>query len=364
MAADTSDASTAAASKGPATVASCVTFLALTWLTVALRFWVRKTMLKTLGLDDWMAGIALIFFTLYCTFLLKIVTLGGGSHVTFDTPEGLRNLGELLKCGNPTKILENKLTGHCIASNVQLGFSNMHVAVSAATDWTLAILPVIILWNANMDRRTKASVGGILMLGAIGSTATLVRFKFESGLFNDADFFFSAANVTITCIVEVGTGITAGSLATLRPLFRCCLSRIRSSFSSRDRSFRYAIEPYTKRRGSGYPDLLSAKSANSYSTYSYDNATTKSDVKLGTIIKDVEFGGDRSPSLRSEEEIGLAVLFPQSRHATNNSAPAPQRRDSDKHEQSFYRIERAAHVRGTYPTADPVYGSEISRELV
>lgn len=70
------------------------------------------------------------------------------------------------QCGNPNKILENKLTGHCQPASVQLGMAYTHAAVQAFTDWSFASLPVVIMWNANMDRRSKVSVAFILMLGA------------------------------------------------------------------------------------------------------------------------------------------------------------------------------------------------------
>ena len=72
----------------------------------------------------------------------------------------------LWQCGNPVNILENKLAGHCQSASAILGMGYTHAAVQAFTDWSFAILPVIILWNANIDLRSKFSVGFILMLGA------------------------------------------------------------------------------------------------------------------------------------------------------------------------------------------------------
>lgn len=48
-------------------------------------------------------------------------------------------------------------------SSVSFYFS----AVSIVTDWTLAILPGILLWNVQMKRRAKASVAMILSLAAL-----------------------------------------------------------------------------------------------------------------------------------------------------------------------------------------------------
>ena len=72
----------------------------------------------------------------------------------------------LFQCGEPTKILENKLAGHCQSAQVQLGMGYTHAAVQALTDWAFAVLPILIMWNAKMDRQSKVSVAFILMLGA------------------------------------------------------------------------------------------------------------------------------------------------------------------------------------------------------
>ena len=54
------DPNSAPASKGPAMVGTSIGFLAIAWLTVLLRFWVRQVMLRSLGVDDWLMGFALV----------------------------------------------------------------------------------------------------------------------------------------------------------------------------------------------------------------------------------------------------------------------------------------------------------------
>ena len=42
-----------------------------------------------------------------------------------------------------------------------------HGAISTWSDWTLGILPAFLVWNLNMNPRTKVSVALILGLGAL-----------------------------------------------------------------------------------------------------------------------------------------------------------------------------------------------------
>lgn len=46
------------------------------------------------------------------------------------------------------------------------------------------------------------------------------------------DFFEVGVNITLWSIIEAGLCITAASLATLRPLFRCCIDTTRRSMTA------------------------------------------------------------------------------------------------------------------------------------
>jgi hypothetical protein len=77
-----------------------------------------------------------------------------------------------------------------------------------------------------MKTKTKLLVGGILAFAAIGSTATVVRMFYLHTLMNGPDFLYATTDVAIWSTVEPGIGITAGSIATLRPLIRDWLWRV------------------------------------------------------------------------------------------------------------------------------------------
>lgn len=77
-----------------------------------------------------------------------------------------------------------------------------------------------------MKVKTKMLVAGILAFAAIGSTATIVRMFYIHTLTNGPDFLYATTDVAIWSTVEPGIGITASSIATLRPLVRHCLWRM------------------------------------------------------------------------------------------------------------------------------------------
>lgn len=71
-----------------------------------------------------------------------------------------------------------------------------------------------------MKTKTKFLVAGILAFAAIGSTGTIVRMFYIDTLMDGPDFLWATTDVAIWSTVEPGIGITAGSIACLRPLFR------------------------------------------------------------------------------------------------------------------------------------------------
>jgi hypothetical protein len=84
---------------------------------------------------------------------------------------------------------------------------------------------------SRLDSRSRRSVSLVTqdihiqrLILRSGSTATIVRIPYIKQLAQD-DFLYSTTDVAIWSTVEPGIGLTASSLATLRPLFRTFFSR-------------------------------------------------------------------------------------------------------------------------------------------
>lgn len=57
--------------------------------------------------------------------------------------------------------------GTCVGASVVSGCTYAHSALSVWADWTLALLPISLVWDLDMNPRTKVSVVIILALGAL-----------------------------------------------------------------------------------------------------------------------------------------------------------------------------------------------------
>ena len=68
--------------------------------------------------------------------------------------------------GTPIETLWGEANGTCnlqLNSNVSFFFS----AIEILTDWSLALLPAVLLWNVQMKGRVKTSVAIILALASV-----------------------------------------------------------------------------------------------------------------------------------------------------------------------------------------------------
>ncbi|KAF2673665.1 hypothetical protein BT63DRAFT_410641 [Microthyrium microscopicum] len=260
----------------PYQIAVTTVFLALAIPSVIVRLWVRKAMSNSLGADDYFMVVALVNFIIYNAALMEIVANGGGTHLSLtDSAASIRaainwttvnevfylstqiflklSLGYfflrvviqkgvrrfviatcclstlvnsyhilyvIFRCGNPKNQADRQLLNLCTSGNVSVALGYEQAAVSTITDLIFAIMPIYLLWNVTMDMRSKISAGLILSLGGFGSICSIVRFLYVKNLGFHDDFFFAAVNISIWSTIELGTGIVAGSLATMRPLLK------------------------------------------------------------------------------------------------------------------------------------------------
>ncbi|OJD34568.1 uncharacterized protein BKCO1_22000102 [Diplodia corticola] len=266
-------------SKAPAELAVCIVFLILTYLTVGARCYVRTSMLKSFGWDDALMVVALAFFNVWAISIIVIAyQYGGGTRVdvigsamhwiivseTFyvitammaKLSLGIFFLRIVIKpwqramvyvvmilialtsifffffliflCGNPKDYLIRYVYDQCAPRHVQSALAYLSASIGAAADWVYALIPIQIVAQANMDMRSKLSVFFILSVGTVGCVCSTIRLKYIGGLVSPTDFFWNAAMISIWSGIECGAGITAGSLATLRPLFKHWIATVRS----------------------------------------------------------------------------------------------------------------------------------------
>ncbi|KAL2808339.1 hypothetical protein BJX63DRAFT_439486 [Aspergillus granulosus] len=139
--------------------------------------------------------------------------------------------------------LDPTIEGSCMSIEIVITMTYVYSAFAALCDFTVGILPIFIVRKLHMRRQTKLAVVGILGMACIASSAVIVRLPFVK-TFRDPDFLYATVDIAIWSNIEAGLGITAGSLATLRPLLRHWLG-----FSTTDDDYNNA-SPFPGRSGS------------------------------------------------------------------------------------------------------------------
>ncbi|KAF2726962.1 hypothetical protein EJ04DRAFT_452312 [Polyplosphaeria fusca] len=262
-----------------------VVLLVLCWSTVALRLWVRLRITKSAGWDDAFMVLTLVFFTCYCSFILVINVTGFMSigptvdsfsemlsyvllsevfyiltTTTLKISLGLFFLRILSKpwqvlvfhvilavsaiygvfyvfiaifqCGDPSTLVATVHdTKQCLPTWFLLTTGYLYGTINVIADWTFVLIPICILAESNMDRRSKIPVIAVMGLGAIGSVSSILRMIYLRGLLFNGDFLHEAVSATIWATAEPGTGIVAASIAILRPLFRQIRGEVREKMS-------------------------------------------------------------------------------------------------------------------------------------
>jgi hypothetical protein len=185
---------------------------------------------------------------------------------------------------------------------------------SAIFDLTVGLLPILLVRNLQMNRRTKIAVAGLLGMACIASVAIIIRIPFVQTI-RDKDFLYATVQIAIWSNIETGLAITAGSLATVRPLFRILHSRNGSSYRIFDSS-----GPQSRKRHHQFS--LGDLESNPSPSHHEHNSNPK-DVRHGTTIsverndavdfmtESTEQLNGKSPSVpvRSLSKIGVHRTF-------------------------------------------------------
>ncbi|KAK0752753.1 hypothetical protein B0T18DRAFT_310225, partial [Schizothecium vesticola] len=141
----------------------------------------------------------------------------------------------LLQCTDIRALWDPTIPMHCWGEDTLHGLSYSNLAVSLFTDLAFALfIPVPMLWNLNVNRRTRLSLVGALGLGTFACAAAFVKIPSLVNYGKTGDWLWDSRDITIWTIVECNIGIVAANLPTLRPLFKTILgSTIGSGDGSR-----------------------------------------------------------------------------------------------------------------------------------
>ncbi|PLB47462.1 integral membrane family protein [Aspergillus steynii IBT 23096] len=148
----------------------------------------------------------------------------------------------IFQCKDIRSIWDQSVKSECFKPPQLLALSYTNTALNILTDLVFAILPVFMLRHLQVNRRVKASLMCILGLGIFACAAACVKVSVLPNYGRTGDFLWDYSDLTIWVVVESNMGIMAGSLPTLKPLFKQVLGSYASR--SKTRPYTYGSKPY------------------------------------------------------------------------------------------------------------------------
>ncbi|GFF25030.1 nitrogen assimilation transcription factor nirA [Aspergillus udagawae] len=129
-----------------------------------------------------------------------------------------------------------KATATCYSTKTYLAIGEFNSAINIVTDFVFATLPVFMFYNIQVNRRTRASLMGILSLGYFACAAAIAKTVYQSRVFEDKDAwrdpkfliwnwyvdpsFDTEHGIDMFNSVELNVGIVAACFPTIKPLVK------------------------------------------------------------------------------------------------------------------------------------------------
>ncbi|KAL7916825.1 hypothetical protein GGI35DRAFT_49796 [Trichoderma velutinum] len=266
--------------RGPQLIAVIAVLLVFSLTAIILRCYVRISLVKAFGVDDYLMVFAMITFILFCAVALTGVHYGTGRHYWDLEPEDIQealkywyfcyiwycvtmiltkiSIGyfllritverihtwiigtvmlltvvtgiifffvTMLQCTPVSYFWDKNQHGSCMNIDIIIILTYIYSTFSVICDFTFALLPIVLIMQLQMNSRTKIALIPIMLMACVASAAVVVRYPYVKD-FKNIDFLWATIDIAIWSTTEQGLAITAGSLATLRPLFRQIASKL------------------------------------------------------------------------------------------------------------------------------------------
>ncbi|KAF2126638.1 hypothetical protein P153DRAFT_359602 [Dothidotthia symphoricarpi CBS 119687] len=135
-------------------------------------------------------------------------------------------------------------TAKCFNSQTFTAIGLMNTIVTIATDFLLALLPIPLIWNLQLNIRTRVSLILVLALGLFAGIACVIKSKKQAKFFDNPDPYVYDT-FTMWRFIEFDVGIIAASLPALKPLFSQFLNASRSLTSAQIKTSSFHQNPNT-----------------------------------------------------------------------------------------------------------------------
>ncbi|EAS31837.3 uncharacterized protein CIMG_07316 [Coccidioides immitis RS] len=264
--------------QGPRIVIATSITTGIALLVVLARFYVRIWVVQNVGLDDYVMGLTMALSLAGWAIIIPEVKYGAGRHMAYvmDTVKTAMQLNFatqviylwaigtvkisiglmlvrfapakgyklfihivivlmaiytticfftlIFQCHKIESIWDINVKSKCFAPKQLMALSYTNTALNILTDLIFAFLPFLMLRGLQVNLRVKVSLICILSLGVFACVAAFIKLSILPNYGKTGDFTWDYTDLTIWVVVEANMGIIAGSLPTLKPLFKRALN--------------------------------------------------------------------------------------------------------------------------------------------
>ncbi|KXG52563.1 uncharacterized protein PGRI_088470 [Penicillium griseofulvum] len=305
--------------QGPKIIIATGITTAAALITVLARFYVRIFLIRNVGWDDYIMALTMLLSA--CGFAITVpeVKYGAGRHMVFVQETAVTamhlnyatqnlylwaiGLTLIFECKDIRSNWDPAVKSECFTPKQLMTLSYTNTALNILTDLIFAVLPVFMLRHLQVNRRVKASLICILGLGVFACAAAFVKLSILPSYGKTGDFLWDYTNLTIWVVTECNTGIIAGTLPTLKPLFKSVLG----TYGSRTKTTReyfgskqYRLQSMSRSRGT--PLQSRTHKSGNLSIIEFDDNPKSQHSRVGSTSGSVKYSGSQR-SNSSEERI-------------------------------------------------------------
>ncbi|KAL2205679.1 hypothetical protein CC79DRAFT_1324326 [Sarocladium strictum] len=240
---------------GPTVLATAFTLTGLSTVVIALRFYCRAALMKSVKVYDYLIGGALpnakpgeyLEGTLKSWYVYQLVYLVDLAAVKFSILFFYRAISSTrayrvsvyavmflvgaftismifvnaFECKTPSDAwsVEILLQGKGSCTDLHPIYYGQ-AAFNIASDLAILVLPMPVVWNLQMKQQKRLAVIGIFSIGSIAVLASIIRIYALYLWSSDPDVPYNGARILLWSQIEINTALISSSIPALKPLFK------------------------------------------------------------------------------------------------------------------------------------------------
>ncbi|OQE32064.1 hypothetical protein PENSTE_c001G01174 [Penicillium steckii] len=332
----------------------------IAFIIVGMRLFARLGLMKITGREDWSVLIALVFSIVYLALVAAQYHYKMGTHSSLLSPEVLQKqlkclwaaipmynaslaftkfsilfqyirifparsfrlgcyvvmaivatysswaiVSGYVNCVPVAKFWNHDLPGHCLSFEAVWFFN---ASMNIATDVTLLVLPMPLLFNLQLPRTQKIALIGVFAIGILVVVTSILRLSSLRTVAQSTDTSYSNVDAAYWTAAECNVAIICACLPFLRPIISGIFPKLLSTnsynrYTSNPRTNTRNITASRSQRQTTHNDLFSQNLDKDFDMYSIN-------VKHGDRSSHSSFGGievTTEMSVMQESKAGETV---------------------------------------------------------